>query len=191
MFSPAFTARWCLALLCLSPLESAWAAPTPGETDLIRERQNRLLEEQQRRLEELKDLPGKDARPAQPTTPADSRCFTIKDIELKGADSLSEREKARLLEPYIGECLGVPQLNELLKVLFFNEHTMRDGSVGRFDPDAGIAETWSRFQSGTFKQEDIQLFKHEYFESRFEGIFRQDYGVSHDKTQIRYSSPLD
>jgi len=82
MFPPAFTARLSLALLCLSPLESAWAAPTPGETDLIRERQNRLLEEQQRRLEELKDLPGKDARPAQPTTPADSRCFTIKDIEL-------------------------------------------------------------------------------------------------------------
>lgn len=127
MFSPAFTARLCLALLCLSPLESAWAAPTPGETDLIRERQNRLLEEQQRRLEELKDLPGKDVKPAQPTAPADTRCFTIKDIELKGADSLSEREKARLLKPYIGECLGVPQLNELLKVI--TDHYIEKGLV--------------------------------------------------------------
>ena len=66
MSSPALVARLCLALLCLSPLQTALAAPTPGETDLIRERQNRLLEEQQRRLVELKDLPGKEAKPAQP-----------------------------------------------------------------------------------------------------------------------------
>jgi hemolysin activation/secretion protein len=65
----------CLALLCLSPLNLAHAAPTPGETDLIRERQDRLLEEQRRRLEELKELPGKAVKPAAPTAPADTRCF--------------------------------------------------------------------------------------------------------------------
>jgi hypothetical protein len=48
MFSPALVARLCLALLCFSPLNVAHAAPTPGETDLIRERQDRLLEEQRR-----------------------------------------------------------------------------------------------------------------------------------------------
>ena len=53
MYPPALVARLCLALLCLSPLNLAHAAPTPGETDLIRERQDRLLEEQRRRLEEL------------------------------------------------------------------------------------------------------------------------------------------
>jgi hemolysin activation/secretion protein len=114
-------------LLCLSPLQIAVAAPTPGDTDLIRDRQNRLLEEQQRRLEELKDLPGKDAKPAQPAAPTDTRCFPIKDIELKGADSLSERDKTRLLKPYIGECLGVPQLNELLKVI--TDHYIEKGLV--------------------------------------------------------------
>ena len=117
MSSPALAARLCAVLLCLSPLQIAFAAPTPGETDLIRDRQNRLLEEQQRRLEELKDLPGKEAKPAPPTAPTDSRCFPIKDIELKGADSLSERDRNSLLKPYIGECLGVPQLNALLKVI--------------------------------------------------------------------------
>ncbi|MDD1147474.1 ShlB/FhaC/HecB family hemolysin secretion/activation protein, partial [Pseudomonas sp. TNT2022 ID357] len=94
-------------------------APTfnPGDQDLIRDRQNRLLEEQQRRLEELKDLPGKSAAPVALSAPSDSRCFPIQDIQLKGADSLSASERESLLKPYIGQCLGVAQLNELLKVI--------------------------------------------------------------------------
>ncbi len=44
------------ALFALS-YSSAWAA-SPGDQDLIRERQNRLLEEQQRCLEELRKLRG-------------------------------------------------------------------------------------------------------------------------------------
>jgi hemolysin activation/secretion protein len=127
MYPPALVARLCLALLCLSPLNPAYAAPTPGETDLIRERQDRLLEEQRRRLEELKELPGKEAKPAVPTAPADTRCFPIQDIELKGADSLSDSEKTRLLKPYIGQCLGVNQLNELLKVI--TDHYIEKGLV--------------------------------------------------------------
>ena len=127
MSSPAFWARLCVALLCLSPLTLAHAAPTPGDTDLIRERQNRLLEEQRRRLEDLKDLPGQEAKPAQPSAPADTRCFPIKTIELKGADSLSAGEREQLLKPYIGQCLGVPQLNELLKVI--TDHYIEKGLV--------------------------------------------------------------
>ena len=107
----------CTLMLAYLSLNSAMAAPTPGDQDLIRDRQNRLLDEQRRRLEELKDLPGKDTRPEAPVTPADTRCFPIKDIELKGADSLAAADRARLLKPYIGECLGVSQLNELLKVI--------------------------------------------------------------------------
>lgn len=127
MSSPALVARLCLALLCLSPMNLAYAAPTPGDTDLIRERQDRLLEEQRRRLEELKELPGKQIQPTQPAAPADSRCFPIKDIELKGADSLSYSEQNRLLKPYIGQCLGVTQLNELLKVI--TDHYIEKGLI--------------------------------------------------------------
>lgn len=127
MYPPALVARLCLALLCLSSLNSAYAAPTPGETDLIRERQDRLLEEQRRRLEELKELPGKEAKPTQPAAPADTRCFPIKDIELSGADHLSDGEKSRLLKPFIDQCLGVTQLNELLKVI--TDHYIEKGLV--------------------------------------------------------------
>lgn len=64
------------AFFCLGSVGLAQAAPqqnAPGVTDLIRDRQNRLLEEQQRRLEELKALPGKEAIPPATSTPADSR----------------------------------------------------------------------------------------------------------------------
>ena len=108
------------AFFCLGFAGTAQGATpqdTPGVTDLIRDRQDRLLEEQQRRLDELKDLPGKAAAPAKPAAPADTRCFAIKTIELTGADALSEGERASLLKPFIGQCLGVPQLNELLKVI--------------------------------------------------------------------------
>ena len=89
--------------------------PTPGDQDLIRERQERLLEEQRRRLEELQDFPGKQISPTGPAQEDDSRCFPVKDIEIKGADSLSSRERESVLKPYTGQCLGVSQLNELLK----------------------------------------------------------------------------
>ena len=107
----------CTFLLACLSLNSATAAPTPGDQDLIRDRQNRLLEEQQRRLQELQDLPGKEAKPQAPALPADTRCFPIKDIEIKGADSLAASDRERLLKPYIGQCVGVSQLNELLKVI--------------------------------------------------------------------------
>jgi len=105
----------CLILLCLSVCNGAFAATNPGDQDLIRDRQNRMLEEQQRRLEKLKDLAGKEAKPVAPVTWVDTRCFLIQDIDLKGADSLSVPDRERLLKPYISRCLGVSQLNELLK----------------------------------------------------------------------------
>ncbi|MFQ6346122.1 ShlB/FhaC/HecB family hemolysin secretion/activation protein [Pseudomonas sp. R11F] len=108
------------AFFCLGAggwAQAATQQAAPGITDLIRDRQDRLLEEQQRRLEDLKELPGKSTTPATPTGPADTRCFPIKAIELSGAEALSEGERNRLIKPYIDQCLGVPQLNEVLKVI--------------------------------------------------------------------------
>ncbi|KWU52446.1 ShlB/FhaC/HecB family hemolysin secretion/activation protein [Pseudomonas palleroniana] len=108
------------AFFCLGAggwAQAATQQAAPGITDLIRDRQDRLLEEQQRRLEDLKELPGKSATPTTPTGPADTRCFPIKAIELSGAEALSEGERNRLIKPYIDQCLGVPQLNEVLKVI--------------------------------------------------------------------------
>ncbi|KRP70597.1 MULTISPECIES: ShlB/FhaC/HecB family hemolysin secretion/activation protein [Pseudomonas] len=109
------SAFFCLGFV--GGVQAATPQNAPGITDLIRDRQDRLLEDQQRRIEELKDLPGKSAAPAAPVAPVDTRCFPIKTIELGGADALTEDERTSLIKPYTGQCLGVPQLNQVLKVI--------------------------------------------------------------------------
>jgi hemolysin activation/secretion protein len=125
VYFPATKLAALLALLALPFI--VYGAPTPGEQDLIRDRQDRLLQEQRRRLEELKDLPGGQQATAAPATPADTRCFPIKTIQLKGADSLSIRERDALLEPFVGQCLGVAQLNGVLKAI--TDHYLAKGLV--------------------------------------------------------------
>ncbi|MGN8259653.1 transposase [Pseudomonas sp. SMSB3] len=55
--------RLCLVTVGLCAADASLAA-TPGEQDLIRDRQDRLLQEQQRRLDDLRDLPGQQSSPA-------------------------------------------------------------------------------------------------------------------------------
>jgi len=92
-------------------------APLPGDRDLIRDRQERLLEEQRRRLEELQQLPGRETQ-AQPVPPSDDeRCFEIQTIRLQGASQLSPEQQNAVLAPFIDRCLGANQLNTLLKAV--------------------------------------------------------------------------
>jgi hemolysin activation/secretion protein len=113
---PSVSKIAAILALCL-PSPVLLASSASGEQDIIRDRQDYLLDEQRRRLEQLKSLPGKLAVPDQPGAQTDTRCFTIQTIELKGADSVSEFERGRLTQPYLGQCLGVTQLNELLKLV--------------------------------------------------------------------------
>lgn len=116
-----------IVLTVLSGLNPAMAASSPGDLDFIRGQQNQLLEEQRRRLEDIKELPGKSETPSATVTPDDSRCFLIKTIGIKGADALSAAERERLLKPYVGQCLGVAQLNALLKAI--TDHYIEKGQV--------------------------------------------------------------
>lgn len=101
--------------LCLAS-SFTFAQTVPGDLDIIRDRQERLLEEQQRRLEELRNLPGAvPERP--PVDDADGRCFDIQRIRLDGAALITPAKQALLVEPFIGRCLGTAQLNEVLKTV--------------------------------------------------------------------------
>lgn len=103
------------ALLSLLYFSSALAqAPLPADRELSRERQERLLQEQQRRLEELQSLPGQVR--SVPSLPADDSadCLQINSIELNGAEALSVRRRAALIEPFVERCLTASDLNRLL-----------------------------------------------------------------------------
>lgn len=86
----------------------------PADRELARERQERLLQEQRRRLDELQSLQGSEL--SAPSLPADdsSACLQVDRIELSGADALSLRQRTRLLQPFIAQCLTANDLNRLL-----------------------------------------------------------------------------
>ncbi|MBY5930165.1 ShlB/FhaC/HecB family hemolysin secretion/activation protein [Halomonas sp. DP8Y7-3] len=81
--------------------------------NFIRDDQQRLLEQQRERLDQLERLPG-EAVAAPEVRPDDGGCLDIHEIELEGASLLSERQRGRLLQPYLGRCLSAAELNGLL-----------------------------------------------------------------------------
>lgn len=103
--------------------------PTPPGVDrnFIRGDQQRLLDEQQQRLEQLQNLPGEAEASATPEAPESSACIDIQSIELKGATRLSARDVASLVAPWVGRCLGVNDLNALLGAI--TEHYVALGYV--------------------------------------------------------------
>lgn len=114
LFASLFSAI-CIASAPLFAQVPPANIPLPGDRDLIRDRQERLLEDQRRRIEELQQLPGREAQLPQPQPTADERCFEIRTIRLDGAIRISAEQQTELLAPFVNRCLGASQLNALLK----------------------------------------------------------------------------
>lgn len=72
-----FARSFFSALLSAACLMQAFALPlsSPGDRDLIRERQERVLEDQQKRLQELQQLPGVKQPGLPATSTADESCL--------------------------------------------------------------------------------------------------------------------
>ncbi|EOF5434931.1 hypothetical protein ACK1MO_004719 [Salmonella enterica] len=66
--------------------------------------------------------------------------------------------------------------------LFFKDHIL-DRGLSQFDADPAIVNAWDRLKTGDYTASDINLLRHEQFESRFEGIFGTDYRVAHDAAE--------
>ncbi|WP_093475130.1 ShlB/FhaC/HecB family hemolysin secretion/activation protein [Halopseudomonas yangmingensis] len=103
-------------LLCFSTIQ-VHAQALPGDRDLIRERQERVLEEQRRRLQELQQLPGESPALPLQESEAEARCFDIQRISLTGASLIAQEDQDRLLAPFVGRCLGSADLNNVLKTI--------------------------------------------------------------------------
>ncbi|MBV9494352.1 MAG: Ig-like domain-containing protein [Acidobacteria bacterium] len=63
--------------------------------------------------------------------------------------------------------------------LFFREHGL-DAGIKRFDADPDIANAWSRLAAGDHVPSDVDLLRHEIFESKFESLFRTNYRTAHN-----------
>lgn len=101
--------------------------------------------------------------------------------DFDGADALYDTIRATDDVADIARHSGIPQfqVQRVKDHLFFNTHQLDDG-IRRFDADPLIGNAWKRFQGGTHTPADIQLFQHELFEAKFEGIFRTNYRTAHD-----------
>ena len=56
-------------------------------------------------------------------------------------------------------------INRIKNHVFYNSHTLQDGSIGILDADYDMAVAWQRLINGAFEERDILLLKHEYLES--------------------------
>lgn len=65
--------------------------------------------------------------------------------------------------------------------VFFKEHQL-DSGLQRFDADPDMFNAWNRLETGDFVKSDIDLLRHEIFESKFEGVFKTNYRTAHDRT---------
>lgn len=108
---------FCIFLILSTSAVLANPLQSSADRDLIRERQDRILEEQRKRLEELQRLPGDQTPQAPVETPEDTRCFQIELIKLQGVTLLDAEQQRTLLQPFEHRCLGVNQLNELLQAV--------------------------------------------------------------------------
>ncbi len=80
--------------------------------------------------------------------------------------------------------------------LYNNEHLLDryvdygiPATMGRFDSDISIAESWSRLENGTFTNEDIQLLKHETAEAWYMQKYGPSYSAAHEAAQMRFPAP--
>lgn len=149
------------------------AEPTfPGERELIRERQERLLDEQRQRLDELRQLPGEAEPPAPGATFAEERCVDIQTIDLHGADLIDAAAQARLLSPFVASCLGPTRLNELLR------------TVTHFYLDRGYVTSRAYLPQQDLADGRLEL---RVVEGRLEGLDSTDGGLS--ARQLRMAFP--
>ncbi|WP_341964470.1 ShlB/FhaC/HecB family hemolysin secretion/activation protein [Pseudomonas sp. RC10] len=109
--------RTGLVIAGLGLISTAYAAPgaNPGDRSVITDRQERLLEDQRRKLEQLQHLQTPTITPTRQSKPTSSACFPIRRITLKGAAHLSVADQRRLVEPFHNQCLGAAQLDGLLR----------------------------------------------------------------------------
>lgn len=100
-----------LMMACLN----VTAAPlSPADRDSIEQQQRQLLQQNQQQRQELERS---STKIVVPQTPAQlgGPCFDIHTITLSGAETMPARVQRELTQPYLQQCLGIGQINALVK----------------------------------------------------------------------------
>lgn len=118
---------WVVSAMAVSWAHAQPAGPTPQQIDQIRQQQEQLQREEQQRRDALlreqdpaRRLPGTVdiGGPTLPATlPDDGTCFTLQRIELEGAVHLDAAEQARLTQPFLGQCVGLNGIRDLMRAI--------------------------------------------------------------------------
>lgn len=111
----SIVSRYLLVLIMLLPIISLAAPLSPADRDSIEQQQRQLLQQNQQQREELQRSQKPDITPVQPTSAAKGPCFDIHSITFTGATLLNARVQRQLTQPYLQQCLGMNQINALVK----------------------------------------------------------------------------
>lgn len=116
---------WLGWVIACAGAQAQPVGPTPQQIEQIRQQQEQLQREEQQRREALlreqdaaRRLPGTvdiQGPSAPPELPDDGTCFILQRIELDGAVHLSAADRARLAQPFIGQCVGLKGIRELMR----------------------------------------------------------------------------
>lgn len=98
-------------------MSNVMAAPvTPGDLDVIQnQQQQRLQQDQQQRdaLTQSHQVALPQSKPAQVGGP----CFDIRQIILQQATLITPAQQAKLVAPYINQCLTLERINQLVRAI--------------------------------------------------------------------------
>jgi hemolysin activation/secretion protein len=90
------------------------------QTNQIIQQQNQQLENDRKQLEQQREwvtLPGAEPIPDSDSTTPSERCFQINSVEVVGVQSIKSKEIQAVKEAYAGQCLGLNEINSLLRSL--------------------------------------------------------------------------
>ena len=75
--------------------------------------------------------------------------------------------------------MGIAEVKEIKKHIFFDTHILYGGEVYRYQTDYDMAVAWKRLNDGNPEQRDIILLKHELLELQIEKNYSIDASKAH------------
>jgi len=110
------TGKWLVfgASLFISNLMAA--SVTPGDLDLIQNQQQQRLQQDQQQRDALTQARQVELQQSVPV-PAHGPCFNIRQITLQQATLITPDKQAKLVAPYINQCLSLARINQLVRVI--------------------------------------------------------------------------